>query len=367
MNIGIVGGGQLARMLALAGLPLGMRFHFVDPNPECCAAPLGTLTVASYDDEQALAALAERCDVCTFDFENVPAQAMEKLESMGQVRPTPKALLISQDRLEEKNFFSAAGFSLPAYQAVNSLEDLRRAAEQVGLPAVLKTRRLGYDGKGQRVLRDAADLEPAFQALGTVPLILEAFVAFRREVSLLAVRDARGQVRFWPWAENVHQQGILYTSRSGPFTASRQEVHVRGLVRQVLDQLDYVGVAAFEFFDTGEQWLLNEMAPRVHNSGHWTIEGAVTSQFENHLRAIAGLPLGDTRAVGHSLMRNWVGELPDRDACLALPGLHWHDYDKAPRPGRKVGHATLVADDPETLAATTFQLDQLLRGGGFRV
>ncbi len=366
MNIGIVGGGQLARMLALAGLPLGLRFHFVDPNPDCCAAALGELTVAAYDDEQALAALAGRCDVCTFDFENVPASAMEKLESMGLVRPTPRALLISQDRLQEKNFFSAAGFRLPKYRAVNSLEELRQAAEYTGLPAVLKTRRLGYDGKGQRVLRDESDLAPAFEALGRVPLILEAFVAFRREVSLLAVRDVRGNVRFWPWAENVHRQGILFSSRSGPFTASRQEVHIRGLVRQVLDGLGYVGVAAFEFFDTGEHWLLNEMAPRVHNSGHWTIEGAVTSQFENHLRAITGMPLGDTTAVGYSLMRNWVGELPERDACLSLPGLHWHDYDKSPRPGRKVGHATVVAEDPETLAATVFQLEQRLGGAGFR-
>ena len=364
MNVGVVGGGQLARMLAMAGLPLGMQFHFIDPNPDCCAAPLGELIVGEYDDARALESLARRCDVCTFDFENVPAEAMARLQALGRVHPVPEALLVAQDRLREKEFFASAGFSLPPYRPVDSLQDLRCAAECVGLPAVLKTRRMGYDGKGQRVLRQQADLESAWKEIGGNSLILEGFVRFRREVSLLVVRDQQGRVRFWPRVENDHRQGILHSSRVMPSPPCRHEIDARARVRQVLHRLDYVGVAAFEFFDTGTGWLLNEMAPRVHNSGHWTIEGAVTSQFENHLRAISGLPLGETTPLGHCLMRNWVGAMPSMSACLQVPGLHWHDYHKAARPGRKVGHATLVAADAATLYQRERLLDQVIEDGG---
>ena len=348
MNVGIVGGGQLARMLALAGYPLGLRFQVLDPAADACAGQVATLVHGDYDDEDRLNLLAEWADAVTFDFENVPAAAARVLEQRVTVYPPARALNVGQDRLYEKTLFWELGIPTPVFATVDSLEELRDAALRVGLPAVLKTRRLGYDGKGQRVLRAPEDIEPAWRELGGVPLILEGFVPFEREVSVLAVRGRDGETLFYPLVENHHRDGILRLSRA-PYRGRILEHLGWNFARRLLDRLDYVGLLAIEFFVHEGRLIANEMAPRVHNSGHWTIEGAETSQFENHLRAILGLPLGSTAAVGSSAMLNCIGAMPAREAVLAVPGAHYHAYGKAPRPGRKVGHLTLRAADADGL------------------
>ncbi len=351
-TVGIVGGGQLARMLALAGLPLGERFVFLDPAPDACAAALGVHLRGAYDDHERLAELAGCADVVTYEFENVPAPAIEFLDSRVEVFPPATALAIARDRWREKSLFRELGIPTPPFATVDSRADLEAAVSAIGLPAVLKSRTLGYDGKGQAVLRVPRDLDDAWSRLGGVPLILEGFVAFEREVSVLGVRSRTGETVFYPLVENVHRDGILRTSRcrSGDPLSGLAEAYASRL----LDHLGYVGVLALELFHAGDQLLANEMAPRVHNSGHWTIEGAQTSQFENHLRAVLGLPLGSTAAVGESAMVNLIGELPSMVDVLALPGAHLHLYGKAPRPGRKIGHVTLRA-------ATAPALDDGLR------
>ena len=355
MRIGIIGGGQLARMLALAGYPLGLRFVLLDPAPDACAAQVAELIQGDYDDREKLAQLADRVNVVTFDFENVPAAAAHFLEETVLVYPPPLALEIAQDRLAEKTLFRDLGIATPAFAAVDSLEALYSAVKQVSLPAVLKTRRLGYDGKGQRLLRDRADIEPAWRALNSVSLLLEGFVLFQREVSILALRDRHEAMAFYPLVENRHRGGILRLSRA-PYENVALAQQARDYAGRILQRLDYVGLLAIEFFVLDGQLLANEMAPRVHNSGHWTIEGVETSQFENHLRAILRLPLGSTAARGYSAMINFIGELPDLNAFLEAPGLHFHSYGKVPRPGRKVGHATLRADDPAVLEAELAKL-----------
>ncbi|HXH03355.1 MAG TPA: 5-(carboxyamino)imidazole ribonucleotide synthase [Candidatus Competibacteraceae bacterium] len=355
MRVGIVGGGQLARMLALAGYPLGLRFLILEPAPDACAGQVAPLLVGAYDDPQRLAELAAQVEVVTFDFENVPAAAAEILAARVPVYPPPRALAVAQDRLSEKILFRELGVPTPPFQAVDSLLELRAAVAEIGLPAVLKTRRLGYDGKGQRVLREADDVEPAWQALGGVPLILEGFVPFRREVSIIAARGRDGALAFYPLTENRHEGGILRLSRA-PCTARELETQARDCARRLLERLDYVGVLAIEFFELDGELMANEMAPRVHNSGHWTIEGAETSQFENHLRAVCGLPLGSTAARGHCVMLNFIGAMPARESFLAVPGAHYHDYGKEPRAGRKVGHGTLRADDAAALEAALARL-----------
>jgi 5-(carboxyamino)imidazole ribonucleotide synthase len=345
ITIGIVGAGQLARMIALAGIPLGLRFVFLDPAQDACARYLGEHLCRNFDDPEALSELAAKCDVVTYEFENIPAPAMAQLAAQVPVYPSPEALAISRDRLTEKNLLRELGIPLPRYVAVDSRADLQHAVEITGLPAVLKTRTLGYDGKGQHVLRTQQDLDVAWRALGHVPLILEAFVAFQREVSVVAVRSRSGQIEFWPLSENVHRDGILRVAQSSPddpFTAQAQDYAGR-----LLKRLDYVGVMALELFCVGETLLANEMAPRVHNSGHWTIEGAHTSQFENHARAVAGWPLGSTAPTERAVMVNFIGQAPETAEVLAIAHVHQHDYDKSPRSGRKIGHATVCTDDPE--------------------
>jgi len=362
MNVGIVGGGQLARMLALAGYPLNLRFQVLDPAADACAGQVATLLQGDYDAEARLEQLAEWAGVVTFDFENVPAAAGRALARKVAVSPPPAALAVAQDRLSEKTLFWELGIPTPTFATVDSLAELSGAVLRVELPAVLKTRRLGYDGKGQRVLRAPEDIEPAWRALGGVPLILEGFVPFEREVSVLAARGRDGQTGFYPLVENHHRDGILRLSRA-PCLAPDLEQEGWDYASRLLDRLDYVGLLAIEFFVKDGRLIANEMAPRVHNSGHWTIEGAETSQFENHLRAIVGLPLGPTAAIGHSAMLNCIGELPDPAAVLATPGAHYHGYGKAPRPGRKVGHITLRAYDPGAVEAG---LQRLLPLVGFR-
>ncbi len=348
MIVGIVGGGQLARMLALAGYPLGLRFLILDPSLSACAGHVAELIQGAYDDYHKLKQLASRADVVTFDFENVPAHAARFLERLVPVYPPPMALEIAQDRLLEKTLFQELHIPTPPFVAVDSLDALQTAVAQLGLPAMLKTRRLGYDGKGQWLLRAAHDIPTAWQKLGNMPLILESFIPFQREVSMLALRNQRGETAFYPLVENQHQNGILRLSIA-PYPATELEQQAHHYATQLLHHLNYVGLLAIEFFVLNGNLLINEMAPRVHNSGHWSIEGAEVSQFENHLRAILDLPLGITAAVGYSAMLNFIGTLPDRNTWLAVPGVHFHAYGKKPKPGRKLGHATLRANDPSIL------------------
>lgn len=352
-TVGILGGGQLARMMALAGAPLGLRFLAMDTSADACAGQFVPMVVGDWRDEKALAEFASRVDVATFDFENVPAESAEWLAARIPVFPAPRALRIAQDRLAEKTLFNELGIGTPAFAAVDTRAGLDEAVARIGLPCILKTRRLGYDGKGQFRLKTPADLDAAWAALGPqapkVGLILEAFVPFEREVSVVAVRGRDGEFRAWPLTENWHRDGILSASMAPCADGAALEPQAVAYARKVAEALDYVGVFALELFVRDGQLLANEMAPRVHNSGHWTIEGAETSQFENHLRAVLGLPLGSTAAVGHSVMLNWIGAMPEAAPVLCSPAGHWHDYGKTSREGRKVGHATLRADDRATL------------------
>jgi 5-(carboxyamino)imidazole ribonucleotide synthase len=352
MKIGILGGGQLGRMLALAGHPLGMSFVVLTPETDAPAAAVAKTIVAPYDDRAALDELASRVDVVTFEFENVPADVVEHLAQKVPVRPDARALREASDRKHEKELFTRLGIPTVPFRTLGSASEMDDAIRYVGLPAVLKTRRFGYDGKGQRVLRRSEDVEGAFTGLGGGDLILEGFVDFRREVSIVAVRGIDGEIAFYPLVENRHEGGILrFTRAPAPVLDPDHQAKAESYVRAILEDLDYVGVLALELFDDGVELLANEIAPRVHNTGHWTIEGAETSQFENHLRAITGSPLGSTAPRGESAMINIIGALPDARRVLAVPGAYLHLYGKAPRPGRKLGHVTVTASDPSTLDA----------------
>jgi len=362
MKIGILGGGQLAQMLAQAGTPLDMEFTFLCPNEQACAAPLGRHLCFPFDDKAALDQLSHWADVATFEFENVPAHVVQTLAEHTRVHPPATALATAQDRLKEKQAFGELDIPTPAYAAVDSAAGLRRAVERLGLPAVLKTRTEGYDGKGQAVLRDMADLIPAWRRVGGVPMILEALVPFRRELSIIAVRNAEGEVRYYSLNANHHREGILRLSLSldcDPWQARAEEY-----VGRLLRHFDYVGALALELFQTDEVLLANEIAPRVHNTGHWTIEGTRSSQFENHLRAIAGLALGDTSLSRPAAMVNLIGRLPSLDAIAQVPGATPHIYGKAERPGRKLGHVTLSAGEDGFDAEFRHRLAQLLRIAG---
>ncbi|HUK02911.1 MAG TPA: 5-(carboxyamino)imidazole ribonucleotide synthase [Steroidobacteraceae bacterium] len=341
MTVGIVGAGQLGRMLALAGYPLGLDFLFFDRTADAPAGQIAPLLTGEFTDARRLAQLGRRAEVVTFDWENVPAAALRTLSRHTRICPPAAALAAAQDRVSEKRLFERLKIPTTRWHAVSSRAQLARALREVGLPGVLKTRRLGYDGKGQQVLRTLADAERAWQELGDAPLIYEELVRFDLEVSLIAVRARDGTIATYPLNRNVHAGGILRLTRA-PYGSQPLQREAARSVRRILEHFGYVGVLAVEFFVRAGRLIANEMAPRVHNSGHWTIEGAVTSQFENHLRAICGLPLGSTRALGHSAMINLIGTLPDRSALLGEAGLHLHEYGKAPRPGRKLGHCTLV-------------------------
>ncbi|MDN5782005.1 MAG: 5-(carboxyamino)imidazole ribonucleotide synthase [Luteimonas sp.] len=370
-TVGILGGGQLARMLALSGAPLGLRFLVMDTEPDACAGQFAPLLVGDYRDERALAEFASKIDVATFDFENVPAESAQWLSERVPVFPNPRALAVIQDRLAEKTLFRQVGVPVPEFADVGSREELDAAIAKIGMPCILKTRRLGYDGKGQFRIKPGqgeadskAAADAAWDALGaqarTVGLILEAFVPFERELSVVAVRSRDGEFRTWPLTENWHVDGVLSASlapaRADDALVSTAFDHARRLA----EELDYVGVFALELFCRDGELLANELAPRVHNSGHWSFEGAETSQFQNHLRAVLGRPLGSTAMRGHACMLNWIGELPDADAVLRVAGAHWHDYGKSPRPGRKVGHATVRADSPTGLAQALRRLGDAL-------
>ncbi len=343
MRVGIIGAGQLGQMLGLAGERLDLEFTYLDPAREPPASIVGPVLNFAFDSDAGLEQLASNIDVLTFEFENVPVEAIEKISQTVTVYPPPEALRYAQDRLCEKKLFERLKIPVPPYAAIDSEQDLRQVVRSIGLPLILKTRRLGYDGKAQQVLNDETDIPTAYQALRGSPLIAEQLIAFDREVSTIGARNVDGELAVYPITENRHSNGILRTSRA-PDTTQGVADQARQYLTRLLDHLNYVGVLALELFVQGDQLFANEFAPRVHNSGHWTIEGAVTSQFENHLRAILNMPLGDPTAVAHAGMINLIGSMPEKAASTAGERFHLHDYGKRPRPGRKLGHITVLAD-----------------------
>jgi 5-(carboxyamino)imidazole ribonucleotide synthase len=360
MRLGILGGGQLGRMLALAAHPLGIGCRLLEPITPAAAAGVAEVVPGRYDDPDMLDRFVTRLDAVTYEFENVDVAAVEQLEGRVPVRPGRRALEVAQDRLTEKTFFRDHGIETVRFAPADSLDELEAAVEEVGLPAVLKTRRLGYDGKGQVVIRKRGGVKLAWEAVGGVPLILERFVPFDRELSILSVRDPAGAIAFYPLVENHHEEGILRLSFApAPGVIPALEARAQEYGRRVLEALDYVGVLAIELFQVGDRLLANEMAPRVHNSGHWTLEGAETSQFENHVRAVLGLPLGETAMRGHAAMVNLIGTWPEPGEVLVHPHAHLHLYGKEPRPGRKVGHITVRHDDATRVRETVERLRRL--------
>ncbi|MEO5342361.1 MAG: 5-(carboxyamino)imidazole ribonucleotide synthase [Gammaproteobacteria bacterium SHHR-1] len=361
MRIGVLGGGQLAQMLALAGHPLGLRLEFIDPSAEACAASVAVQHQAAFDDLEALLRLAERVDCITYEFENVPSRSLEFLAPRCTVYPPLAALALGQDRLQENSLFRQLDIATPDFVAIDGLDDLQRGMDQIGLPALLKIRREGYDGKGQAVIRQPQDAAAAWAAIGQRAAILEALVPFEREVSIIAARHPGGEVRCYPLTENTHRQGILSRSIARP--DDPMQPLAEEYIGRLLERLDYVGVLALELFQLGDRLLANEFAPRVHNSGHWTLNGAETSQFENHLRAVAGLPLGSPRALGPSAMLNCIGRMPPAAEVLTIEGAHLHDYGKQGRPGRKLGHINLSAPDGAALEQALAQAEAILQKG----
>jgi len=376
-TVGILGAGQLGRMLAQAGGPMGLEFIFLDPAKDACAAELGDHIQAGWDDETALTELGKRSDVVTFDFENVPQSSASLVESLCPVYPSPRALFVSQDRLREKSLMQELNIPVAPFFPVSSRPDLMTAIEQMGLPCVLKTRRFGYDGKGQAILRLQEDMERTWQQLGGLDLsldlmdlscrdfICEGFVPFDAECSIIAARGRDGRSVFWPLTLNLHREGILAISMA-PVFGRQMQSRAEALIQRLLDHFDYTGVMALELFLKDGELLANEFAPRVHNSGHWTIEGARTSQFENHLRAICGLPLSATECTAKTLMFNLLGQMPEtadlpaatgaRQDNLPQDNFHWHDYHKTARTGRKIGHVTVAAESDVGLRAKAAQL-----------
>ncbi len=352
-------------MLGLAGIPLGLSFAFLDPSPDAPSAIVGDLVIGALDDVAVARRAASGATVVTYEWEGVPAETARALQRDVPVLPLPRALEVSQDRLVEKNTFRSLGIPTVPYRAVDDRASLDAAIAELGLPAVLKTRRGGYDGKGQALMRSIVDVNAAWEQLGGVPLILEGFVAFSRELSIVAVRAGDGELKSWSAVENQHVGGILHLTRApAPGLDPALQARADACIRPLLDSLEYVGVACVELFEVEGNLLANEMAPRVHNSGHWTIEGADTSQFENHLRAVLGWPLGSTAARGASAMVNCISTMPDRDAILAVPGAHLHDYGKEPRPGRKLGHVTVTAGDEATLEERLASVEELVGSRG---
>ncbi|UCC24186.1 MAG: 5-(carboxyamino)imidazole ribonucleotide synthase [Gemmatimonadales bacterium] len=362
--VGVVGGGQLGRMTALAGVPMGLRFRFLEPKSPSPVDWVGEVIRGRYDDPAALERFGHGLAVATYEFENVPVEAAQFLERETTVHPAPAALEMAQDRLREKDGFTRLGIPTNPYRAVETRQELEAALEELGRPAMLKTRRMGYDGKGQARIVESGDLEPAWQKLGGRPLLLESFVDFTRELSLVAVRGLEGEFAAYPLVENVHTQGILHrTTAPAPDLDPILQDQAEGYVRRLMDELGYVGTMAVEFFQVEGGLLANEMAPRVHNSGHWTQDGAVTSQFENHLRAILGLPLGSTEPLKWTVMLNLLGELPPVEAVLHEPLAHVHLYGKSPRPGRKIGHVNVVADSVEEALKVVARIEAAMPPG----
>ena len=341
MRIGIIGAGQLGQLLGYAARDLGHECYFLDPSPRPPAAVVGPVLQAPFDDRVALAVLAEKCDVLTYEFENVPVDALADIAGFAPIYPPPTALQHAQDRLAEKSLFESLEIPIAQYRAIDSTDDLEQAATAIGLPLVIKTRRMGYDGKGQFRLRSTRQIDAAWLELGASGLIAEQWIGFEYEVSAIGVRNSSGEIATYCLTQNEHKDGILRVSRAPVDDATLSE-QAGQYVHKLLERLDYVGVLALELFVVDGQLLANEFAPRVHNSGHWTIEGAKTSQFTNHVLAITNEHLGPTTIVGHAGMINLIGQIPD--PARQLPAGRLHDYGKTPRPGRKLGHITVVAD-----------------------
>ncbi len=338
-HIGVLGTGQLGRMLALAGYPLGHRFRFLDPASDSPASLLADHLTFDYADKSALEKFAKGLNIVTYEFENVPVEIARYLEKFVTVYPPPIALEKAQDRFIEKSFFCELGIPTPKFTI-----DLSKAND-FGFPAILKTRRMGYDGKGQSIVHSQAELI----AEKSKDCILEEFISFDRELSIIAVRNKSGETKFYPLIENQHREGILRLSIVDGNIPSKLQKQAEEFAMKVLSALNYVGVLTIEFFEKDGWLLANEMAPRVHNSGHWTIEGSITSQFENHVRAVTDAPLGSTSPLGVCGMINLIGNVPDVEFILKIEGAHLHLYDKSPRPKRKLGHITFVEKDIETL------------------
>ncbi len=348
-------------MLALAGYQLGVEFKFFDPNSGAPVGQIGQLIAAEYSDRGALKRFLDGVDVVTYEFESIPLSTVRFVAERVKVFPPVAALEMAQDRWLEKNLFQELGIPTPRFAPVETLDELRAAATRIGFPVVLKTRRMGYDGKGQTVIRDASGVAEAWKKVGAVPLLVEQYISFEHELSVIGVRDSGGREVFYPPIENLHREGVLRRSIA-PAPSVTPEISALALdySRRLMDRLDYVGVLALELFSVGGALFANEMAPRVHNSGHWTIEGAQTSQFENHLRAILSLPLGATTPNGTSLMLNILGHIPPVESVLAVEGAHLHLYGKAPTEKRKVGHVTLVAQDAAALQSGAGKLLEAL-------
>jgi 5-(carboxyamino)imidazole ribonucleotide synthase len=340
-------------MLAQAALPLGVRCTVLDPIVPCSAAAIAEQIVAPYTDPAALRALSEQSDCITFEFENIDTASIQKHSNDTPLHPPISAIAITQDRAQEKSLFKKLAIPTPTFKLIDgSASDaelqLRLALEELGAPLVVKTCRFGYDGKGQERITTPDEIPTAVIRLGPVPWIAEQFVKFQRELSVIAVRSAAGELRTYPLIENQHRAGILRVSRApAPNLSPYLQARADEIASLIATELHYVGCLAVELFESEGALIGNEIAPRVHNSGHWTIEGAVTSQFENHIRAVCGLPLGSTAVRGHAGMVNVIGVEPEQSELLAIQGAHLHRYEKAPRPGRKIGHVTVVETSPE--------------------
>lgn len=359
-TVGILGGGQLARMMALAGWPLGVRFIQYAPAGETAGGIVDTMH-GDFGDRDALREFAGRVDVVTYESENIPFDTVEFLEGLVALHPPPKSLVLAGDRWAEKDLFTKLDIPTSPYAKLSADDDAAAALEHVGVPAVCKLRRLGYDGRGQLVCRTADELRGAWAALGEVPLLCERWVPFTRELSVVGVRARNGEIRCWTPGENVHEHGILRTTVvPAPDLDPRLHELAQDYLTRIMEAMDHVGVLALEMFQHEDGLLANEIAPRVHNTGHWTIEGAITSQFENHVRAILGWPLGSTAHYGHAAMLNVIGETPDITDLLAVDGAHIHVYGKTPRAGRKLGHITVTADSHEHASERLAQLRGIL-------
>jgi len=355
--LGILGGGQLGRMLALAAHPLGVRVRVWDPDPRCSASCAAEIFARPIDAVHT-AEFADGLTACTYEFEHIPHAVVEALAAAGvPLRPSEPAFAAKHDRLREKDLLSSLGISTSPYAAVDDLVQLRGAADRLGVPLVLKSRRGGYDGKGQAVVRDVAGLVAGFDKAGGRDVLAEAFIPFTRELSLVATRGIDGSFAAFPLVVNVHRDGILRLTTAP--TPSAPQAEAEAIMRRLMEPLGYVGTLAIEFFDIDGQLMVNEFAPRVHNSGHWTIEGAETSQFANHVRAVCGLPLGSTAMRGHVAMLNYLGREVEHAAILTVPGAQLHTYAKAERPRRKLGHITVRCDNAAARDGLVARLDPL--------
>lgn len=361
MKIGILGAGQLGRMLALAGYPLGLEFRFFDANKVSPARSLGEFINAEFNDLEALKKFSSGLALVTTEFENIDISAVKKVEEEVSFYPGTKAVSVSQDRLLEKKFFGELGINTAPFAQVDSPADLANAGKTLGYPLILKTRRLGYDGKGQVLVKSESQVKEAVETLGGKDLVAEGFVNFKRELSVIAVRSVSGETAFYPLNVNTHIKGILSkTLVSADLVAPDMQKKAEDLAQKALVALNYVGVLVIELFDTDAGLVVNEMAPRVHNSGHWSIEGANSSQFENHLRAVCSMPLGSTVTYGHCAMLNILHTKPDMTALRKIPGAKLHWYAKEPRPGRKLGHLTFVESTIKSLSEKVAQAEKYL-------